>query len=148
LISKSYSAAIKEVNNKLRISPGNYTITTKNYDLPVTVINDFTEPVSLDLIITTTNSRVLVDDVPRITIDGQSQIQIEVPIEVIASGDTSLRLQLYTPKGEIIGLEQRIPLRLAVISPVTTWLTTGMAIILLLAAIVQSVRRVKSRRGK
>jgi hypothetical protein len=27
-------------------------------------------------------------------------------------------------------------------------LTTGMAIILLLAAIVQSVRRVKSRRGK
>jgi len=148
LISKSYSAAIKEANNKLRISPGNYTITTKNYDLPVTVINDFTEPVSLDLIITTTNSRVLVEDVPRITIDGQSQIQIEVPIEVIASGDTSLRLQLYTPKGEIIGLEQRIPLRLAVISPVTTWLTTGMAIILLLAAIVQSVRRVKSRRGK
>ncbi len=148
LISKSYSAAIKGVNNKLRISPGNYTITTKNYDLPVTVINDFTEPVSLDLIITTTNSRVLVEDVPRITIDGQSQIQIEVPIEVIASGDTSLRLQLYTPKGELIGLEQRIPLRLAVISPVTTWLTTGMAIILLLAAIVQSVRRVKSRRGK
>ncbi len=95
-----------------------------------------------------TNSRVLVEDGPRITIDGQSQIHIEVPIEVIASGDTSLRLQLYTPKGELIGLEQRIPLRLAVISPVTTWLTTGMAIILLLAAIVQSVRRVKSRRGK
>jgi hypothetical protein len=148
LISKSYSAAIKEVNNKVRISPGNYTITTKNYDLPVTIINDFTQPVSLDLIITTTNSRVLVDDVPRITIDGQSQVQIEVPIEVIASGDTSLRLQLYTPKKDLIGLEQRIPLRLAVISPVTTWLTTGMAIILLLAAIVQSVRRVKSRRGK
>ena len=148
LISKSYSAAIKEADNKVRISPGNYTITTKNYDLPVTIINDFTQPVSLDLIITTTNSRVLVDDVPRITIDGQSQVQIEVPIEVIASGDTSLRLQLYTPKKDLIGLEQRIPLRLAVISPVTTWLTTGMAIILLLAAIVQSVRRVKSRRGK
>ena len=148
MISKSYSAAIKEVNNKLRISPGNYTITTKNYDLPVTVINDFTEPVSLDLIITTTNSRVLVEDVPRITIDGQSQIQIEVPIEVIASGDTALRLQLYTPKADLIGLEERIPLRLAIISPITTWLTTGMAIILLLAAIVQSVRRVKSRRGK
>jgi hypothetical protein len=148
LISKSYSAAIKGVNNKLRISPGNYTITTKNYDLPVTIINDFTQPVSLDLVITTTNSRVLVDDVPRITIDGQSQIQIEVPIEVIASGDTALRLQLYTPKADLIGLEERIPLRLAIISPITTWLTTGMAIILLLAAIVQSVRRVKSRRGK
>jgi hypothetical protein len=147
VISRSYSAAIKEANNKLRISAGNYTITTKNYDLPVTIINDFTQPVSLDLNITTTNSRVLVDDVPRITIGGASQIQIEVPIEVIASGDTSLRLQLYTPNADLIGLEERIPLRLAVISPVTTWLTTGMAIILLLAAIAQSVRRVKSRRG-
>jgi len=148
LISKSYSVAIKDANNKLRISPGNYTITAKNYDLPVTVINDFTEQVTLDLVVTTTNSRVLAEQVPRITIDGQSQIQIMVPLEVIASGDTALRLQLLTLKGDPIGLQKRIPLRLAVIPPITTWLTTGMAIILLLAAIVQSVRRVKSRRGK
>lgn len=148
LISKSYSSALKASANKVRISPGNYTITTSNYELPVTIINDFTEQVILDLDISTTNSRVLTTPVPRITIDGSSQIQINLPLEVIASGETALRLQLLTSKGDLIGAERRIPLRLAIISPITTWLTTGMAIILLLAAIVQSVRRVKSRRGK
>ena len=111
------------------------------------VINDFDQVVSVDLDVTTTNSRVVVTQVPRITLEPQSQIQIKVPVEVIASGDTALRLQLRTPKGSVVGESTRIPLRLAVISPVTTWFTTGMAIILLLAATVQSVRRVKRRRN-
>ncbi|MEN9517042.1 MAG: hypothetical protein RLZZ159_908 [Actinomycetota bacterium] len=146
LITKSYFTAISEAQNKVRVSPGNYTITTPSYDLPVTVINDFNQEVSVDLEITTTNSRVVVGAVPRITIDANSQTQIKVPIDVIASGETVLRLQLVTPKGGELGEVERIPLRLAVISPITTWFTTGMAIILLLAAVIQSVRRVKRRK--
>lgn len=145
-ITRSYFAAIKEAQNKIRVSPGNYTITTANYDLPVTVINDFAQEVSVDLEITTTNSRVITGAVPRITVPANSQTQIAVPLEVIASGETVLRLQLLTPGGSSIGVEERIPLRLAVISPITTWFTTGMAIILLLAAVIQSVRRVRRRK--
>ena len=145
-ITKSYFAAVNEAQNKIRVSPGNYTITTPAYDLPVTVINDFAQEVSVDLEITTTNSRVVVGSVPRITIDANSQTQIKVPLDVIASGETVLRLQLVTPKGGELGEVERIPLRLAVISPITTWFTTGMAIILLLAAVIQSVRRVRKRK--
>ena len=47
--------------------------------------------------------------------------------------------------GAQIGQSKSVELQLAVISPLTTWFTTGMAIILLLAAVVQSVRRVKRR---
>ena len=144
---RSYQSEVTTFQRRLRVSPGNYTITASKYDLPVTVINDFDQLVSVDLDITTTNSRVVVSQVPRITLQPRSQIQIKVPIEVIASGDTVLRLQLRTPKGSAIGETARIPLRLAVISPVTTWFTTGMAIILLLAAVVQSVRRVKRRKN-
>lgn len=146
-IVRSYQSEVSQFQKRLRVSPGNYTITASKYDLPVTVINDFDQLVSVDLDITTTNSRVVVSEVPRITLQPRSQIQIKVPIEVIASGDTALRLQLRTPMGSEIGESERIPLRLAVISPVTTWFTTGMAIILLLAAIVQSVRRVKRRKN-
>ena len=145
-ITRSYIVRVSEFQNRARISPGNYTITASQYDLPVTVINDFDQQVTMDLEITTTNSRVVVGEVPRITIDARSQIQIKVPIDVIASGDTALRLQLRTPRGSAIGEIERIPLRLAVISPITTWFTTGMAIILLLAAVIQSVRRVKRRK--
>ena len=146
-LTRSYLSEVKRFNQRLRVSPGNYTITASRYELPVTVINDFDQVVSVDLDVTTTNSRVVVTQVPRITLEPQSQIQIKVPVEVIASGDTALRLQLRTPKGSVVGESTRIPLRLAVISPVTTWFTTGMAIILLLAATVQSVRRVKRRRN-
>ena len=145
-LTRSYESEIKRFDGRLRVSTGNYTITASNYELPVTIINDFDQLVSVDLDITTTNSRVLVTQVPRITVGARSQIQIKVPIQVIASGDTALRLQLRTPKGSAIGEMERIPLRLAVISPITTWFTTGMAIILLLAAVIQSVRRVKRRK--
>lgn len=144
---RSYQNEVSEFQKRLRVSPGNYTITAAKYDLPVTIINDFDQLVSIDLDITTTNSRVLVSQVPRITLQPRSQVQINLPIQVIASGETALRLQIRTPQGSAIGESTRIPLRLAVISPVTTWFTTGMAIILLLAAIVQSVRRVKRRKS-
>jgi len=146
-ITRSYLAEVKRFGQRLRVSSGNYTITASRYELPVTVINGFDQLVSVDLDLSTTNSRIVVKQVPRITLTPNSQVQIKVPIEVIASGDTALRLQLRTPQGSAIGEPARIPLRLAVISPVTTWFTTGMAIILLLAAIVQSVRRVKRRRN-
>ena len=142
---RSYQTEVARFEKRLRVSPGSYTITASKYELPVTVINDFDQIVSVDLDITTTNSRVVVTKVPRITLQPLSQLQIKVPIQVIASGDTALRLQLRTPKGSAIGEPARIPLRLAVISPVTTWFTTGMAIILLLAAVVQSVRRVRRK---
>ena len=146
VLTRSYLAEVKRFNQRLRVSTGNYTITASRYELPVTIINDFDQVVSVDLNITTTNSRVVVTQAPRITLEPRSQIQIRVPINVIASGETALRLQLRAPKGIAVGEPARIPLRLAVISPVTTWFTTGMAIILVLAAVVQSVRRVKRRK--
>lgn len=148
LLTKSYRKAEEDLRKRLRISAGNYTITSAQYDLPVTLVNDFNQPVTVDIDIWSTNARIIIGTVSRQTIDANSQLQVKVPIDVIASGETSLNLQLKTPAGKSIGDVTTIPLRLAVISPLTTWFTTGMAIILLLAAIIQSVRRVKRRKGK
>lgn len=138
------------VNNskKLRIARGNYTITTASYELPTTITNDFSLPVTVKLRVRPTNSRVIVGDVKPISIPANSQAQVEVPLDVIASGETWLEMQLRTSAGKQIGATEVIPLRLAVISPLTTWFTTGMAILLLLAAAVQSVRRVKKRKQR
>lgn len=140
------SKALRQTNIKLRIAQGNYTITTPNYNLPVTVINDFSVPVTLLLKVRPSNSRVVIGEIAPITIAANSQLQAEVPLDVIASGETSLEMKLSSLKGKQVGLIEVIPLRLAVIPPVTTWFTTGMAIILLLAAVVQSMRRVKKRK--
>lgn len=140
------SEALATNSSKLRIAQGNYTITSSNYNLPVTVTNDFSVPVTLLLKVRPSNSRVVIGDITPISIPANSQAQAEVPIDVIASGETNLEMKLRSLKGKQVGAVEVIPLRLAVIPPVTTWFTTGMAIILLLAAVVQSMRRVKKRK--
>lgn len=140
------SEALGANSSKLRIAQGNYTITASNYNLPVTVTNDFSVPVTLTLKVRPSNSRVLIGEIDPVSIAANSQVQAEVPIDVIASGETDLELKLRSLNGKQVGLTEIIPLRLAVISPVTTWFTTGMAIILILAAVVQSIRRTKKRK--
>jgi len=146
ILTKALRAEIKENQKKLRIIAGNYTITADKYDLPITVINDFTAPISINLKTRTSNSRILVGRVEPLIVAANSQTQIQIPIEVIASGETRLEVRLTNERGSQVGESKNIELRLAVISPLTTWFTTGMAIILLLAAAIQSVRRVKRRK--
>ena len=146
-LSMSYTDAVAAMKKRIRIAAGNYTITASSYALPVTVINDFDQQINVDVDAWTSNARVIVGTIPRITVNAKSQLQIKVPLKVLASGETTLALQLHAPNGERVGNIEEIPLRLAVISPLTTWFIVGMALILLGAAIVQSVRRVKRRRN-
>jgi hypothetical protein len=145
-LSLDLEKANKDLNAKIRISGGNYTITSSSYELPVTIVNRFNQQVNLDVRLSASNARIVIRSIPRITVGAQSQLQIKVPITVIASGDTTLRIQLWTPGGEMVGEMKRIPLRLAVISSSTTWFATTLALILLLALVTQSVRRVKLRK--
>ena len=138
--------ALNQNSKKLRVARGNYTITASNYDLPVTVINDYSVPVKINLRARPTNSRIIVGSIPSLEVPANSQSQVAVPIQVIASGDTQIEFQMLKLGGKQVGSAEYIPLRLAVISPLTTWFTTGMAIILLLAAALQSIRRVKKRK--
>lgn len=147
-LAADLSKALRDNSKKLRIASGNYTITSSKYDLPITVTNDFTVTAKINLFVRATNSRVVVGFIEPITIPAKSQIQVKVPLEVIASGDTRLEFRFITSNGAQVGQTQSIPVRLAVISPVTTWFTTGMAIIFLLAAVIQSYRRIKGRKER
>lgn len=142
---ESLRKQIDKSASNVRVTSGSYTITSSQYDLPITIINDFSVPVSLKLRANPSNSRVIVGELRQVSIPANSQMQVRLPIEVIASGETDLMVQIRSLNGRSIGEVARIPLRLAVISPLTTWFTTGMAIILLMAAVVQSMRRVKKR---
>ena len=138
--------ALSENSQKLRVAGGNYTITASQYDLPVTVINDFSLPITVTLSGRATNSRVMITELAPITVAANSQQQVELPLDILASGQTDLEITLRNKSGRVVGKSATFPLRLAVISPLTTWFTTGMAIILLMAAVIQSVRRVKKRK--
>lgn len=144
----SYDAT-SAVNNelkKLRIIPGKYQITSEKVKLPITVINKYEAQVFVNLSLTPTNSRVLVYDVADVQIEPNSKITLSVPVSVIAPGSTVIQAQLTDSKGGEVTDPIALQLNLTVIDSRVAWFTTGAAILLLLAGVAQSIRRVRRSR--
>jgi hypothetical protein len=131
--------------NKLRINSGKYQITTSSVELPVTVINEFDVPVKVDVLMLPINGRVVVDSFDDVVIAAKSKVQLAMQVDVIAPGETVVLARLTDNDGEEVVPDALLTLNSTVIDTKVTWFTTGAAIILLLAAITQSVRRVRRR---
>jgi hypothetical protein len=143
----SYSArtAVDAMVRKLRINSGKYQITTSNVKLPVTVINEFDSDVTINISMLPINARVIVDSFEAVTIPAQSKRQLEMVVDVIAPGQTTVSAQIIDSEGNEIVPEAILTLNSTVIDSRVTWFTTGAAILLLLAGVAQSVRRVRRR---
>lgn len=136
------------VISKLRIVSGRYQITTANEKIPITLVNDFEVPVKVDLFFTPMNSRVTFPQYRQITLNAKSKIQVSVPIGVVAAGDTTVIARFENGKGKTIGANGMIELSSTIISPAVTKFTTGAGLLLILAAVAQSVRRVRKSRAE
>jgi hypothetical protein len=144
--SKSATNAVNEMVKKLRINSGKYQITTSSVKLPVTVINEFNVDVTVDIAMLAINSRIIVESLDNVLIPAQSKKQLEIQVDVIAPGETAVSAMITGPEDD----SEVVPAALltvnsTVIDPRVTWFTTGAAILLLLSAVAQSVRRVRRR---
>jgi hypothetical protein len=111
----------------------------------VTVINEFDSDVTVNILMLPINSRVFVDSFENVTIPAQSKRQLEMAVDVIAPGQTSVSAFITDSEGNDVVPEATLTLNSTVIDPRVTWFTTGAAILLLLAGVAQSVRRVRRR---
>ena len=68
-------------------------------------------------------------------------------VDVIAPGQTLVTSTITDGEGDEVVPPAILTLNSTVIDPKVTWFTTGAAILVLLAGVAQSVRRVR-RRGK
>ena len=132
--------------HKLRIVPGKYQLTTEAASLPVTVINDFPVEVTVNIRMATGNARIIVDSFTGVILPPSSKLQLELNAFVIAPGQTVVLGQMTDAAGNNVVPPTTLALNATVIDPRVTWLTTGAAILLLLAAVAQSVRRVRKGR--
>ena len=139
------SAVDAEVR-KLRIVPGKYQLTTEMSSLPVTVINDFPVEVTVNIRMLTGNARIIVDNFTGVALPALSKLQLELNAFVIAPGQTDVLARITDARGISVVPSAVLSLNATVIDSRVTWFTTGAAILLLLAAITQSVRRIKRGR--
>jgi hypothetical protein len=144
--SYSATAAVEQMVRKLRINSGKYQITTSSVKLPVTVINEFAVDVTVDIAMLPINSRVIVGSFDDVLIPANSKKQLEMQVDVIAPGQTTVSALITgTEDDNEVVPEALLTLNSTVIDSRVTWFTTGSAILLLLAAVAQSVRRVRRR---
>ncbi|MFM7463221.1 MAG: DUF6049 family protein [Actinomycetota bacterium] len=137
---------ISSYQDSIRISKGRFTLTSSSEEVPITLINDFDNPMEIRLKIKSTNSKVVVESTDLVLVDANSKLSVAVPVTVLASGQSELLITMRTSGGINVGDQVRLPLTLTVISPFTTWITTGSGLVLLIAAIIQSMRRVRRSR--
>ena len=140
-----FDKSITKLRSKLKITGGKFTVTAAQQELPITVVNNFDLPVKLKLSIRPINNKVVASPLEQIEVAAKSKLQVMLPIEVFASGDSQLLAQLTNLENKPVGYPLNIKLKLSVISPITTWITSGAAILLFIAVLLQSLRRVRSK---
>ena len=144
--SRSATVAVKQTINKLRINSGNYQITTASVKLPLTVINEFNVDVTVDISMTPFSSRIFVASFDNVLIPARSKKQLEMQVDVIAPGQTTVSALITGPEDDSEVVPAAIlTLNSTVVDSRVIWFTTGAAILLLLAAVAQSVRRIRRR---
>ena len=142
---KDYDKSISVMRAKLNVINTKFTVTSSKEELPITVVNDYDQVVKLKLSSRAMNSKVSVAQIEEIELEAKSKKQVLLPIEVFAAGDSRLLVQLTNLENKPVGYPVYIDLKLSVISPVATWITTAAAVLLFFAALVLSVRRVRRR---
>jgi hypothetical protein len=128
---------------------GTYTLTSSSAPLPITVANTLAEPVSVELDVHTVGGLPgLSTDLPRTVIVGaRSTLQVKVTVHLERTGRFPVEVVLQTPTGLVLG-EPQPPLTIhsTAIGTIGTVITVVAGVILALALVVQTVRRLRARR--
>jgi len=146
VFAQSAIDGVIQQQNKLRVNPGKYALTSESGKVPLTLVNGFTTPVKINLIFRASNIRVIVDDIREITLDPQSRTQMAVPYTVITSGATQVNAVLTNSDGKWLGPSSRLALSMTLIDSRVAWFTTAAAVLLFIGAGAQTYRRI--RRGR
>ena len=138
--------ATTKANHRLRIVPGKYRLTSQHEKVPITLVNDFGTPVTISLQLTPLNFRIHTVGDKHVVLAANSKTQLAVPFTVVAPGSTAVLAQFKNAAGKSVGDSVILTLNLSVISPAVAWFTSGAAILLLVAALAQIIRRVRRSR--
>jgi hypothetical protein len=137
---------VAQEREKLRVNSGKYALTSQTVEVPLTLVNGFSTPVTINLIFRASNIRILVDDMRKVTLEPNSRTQFAVPFTVIAPGATKVNAALANSKGQWVRPASELSLTMTLIDSRVAWFTTGAAVLLFIGAAAQTYRRVRKGR--
>lgn len=143
---KSAEKEVTRSTRKLRVISGRYRLTSAEVKLPITLVNNFSTPVKVSLELLPRNSRIQIEGVSDVTIEANSKTQLSLPANVLTPGTVTVAARLTDAKGIPITNYSQLNLNLSIVDSRVAWFTSSAALLLFVAATLQTVRRVRRSR--
>lgn len=140
---KSADKEVLRSTRKLKIVSGRYRLTSAEVKLPITLVNNFSTKVKVSLELLPRNSRVQITGITDVSIDPYSKIQLSLPANVITPGTVTVAARLTDAKGVPITNYSQLNLNLSIVDSRVAWFTSSAAVLLFVAATLQTIRRVR-----
>jgi hypothetical protein len=140
---KSATKEVTSTTNKLKIISGRYRLTSAVIKLPVTLVNNFSTPIKVSLELVPRNSRIQISGISDISIAPNSKMQLLIPANVITPGTVTVAARLTDAKGVPITKYAQLNLNLSIVDYRVAWFTSSSAVLLFVAATLQTIRRVR-----
>jgi hypothetical protein len=144
----SINETLRQSRDKVRILAGNSVVLPSDKGpIPITIANDFAEPVIVQLSAKGTPSfRFKADELAPITIPANSKQSLSFTGSVQGTGAVDVTLQLYTRDGVKYGEPKIISVRSAAYSTVATYVTVFAFLALILLSAFSIYKRVRLAR--
>lgn len=138
---------LDQYQSGVRIVSSPVTLGASDGPIPVTVVNDLSVPVRVRVELAPRGPRLLVQDIPEVTVAAGRKAQVNVPSFGLANGAVVVDAQLRTPTGYPLGSPVPIPVGITNVGAWGTYLTVGGAVMFILAALVRGLRRFRASRA-
>ena len=139
------NGTVDRLEKKVKVLPGKFTLTSSNEKIPLTIVNQFSAPAEVVLILHAENSRIVIDTAKQITIDEKSRKQVLITAKAVANGKVRVETRLETLKGARYGETSYLQFTISMIGPVITWVMAIAGILLFSASGLQIYRRARRR---
>ena len=139
------NGTVDRLEKKVKVLPGKYTLTSTNEKIPVTIVNEFSAPAEVILILHAENARIAIDTAKRVRIEENSRKQVLITAKAVANGKVRVEARLETPKGARYGETNFLQFTISMIGSAITLVMAGAGILLLTASGFQIYRRAKRK---
>jgi hypothetical protein len=137
---------ILAVRDQVQVLPGSYTFGSKSGTIPVTVSNNLSQAVTVDIGLTASPPRLRVGAIDPVRINAESKVQVEVPATAVANGPVVIRAVLRTPTGNQYGQAVQLRVQVTQFGTVALVITGVAAAVLFATAGFRLFRRAASAR--
>lgn len=149
-ITNAVNSQLQARTNKVFVSkPGLITLTSRKQKIPLTVVNELPEPVTVEVSLRAVNAaRLTVTRIDPITVDGGgSRHEVVVEVEATTGGRFEVQAQLTTTDNRPIGQPVSFEMNSTAYGAVALAIAGGAAGLLFLLSGIRIYRRVRNRRN-